>query len=437
MIAGVLIVLIFLVAAGLMITRRVPALLALPGMALAIGLVAGLAAGLPWQPPAAPEGAQPGASLSGFLLDKILTQGASRLAAAMMFAIFGAILSQVVLRQGIARQIVRTAAEFAGDRKLLLAFLLTAAIAVAFSSLSGLGAVIMIGSLALPILIGAGLSPTYSGCLLLWAISLGGMFNAANWALYLDLLGVERHIVAQFAREFGLLMALAATAFLLLEGRKERARAWALSEPGSEARVPACALLTPLLPVGLIMAARWPIIPSFLVGVVYGLLTTEPRRFIPNFTAAILEGLKDVSPVLGLFIGIGMTLNALMDETTRQIMDPFIRAVVPTSTAGYVLFFSLLAPLGLYRGPLNLVGLGAGFAALVLATGLLPPVAIMVAFFATGQIQGVCDPTNTHNVWIAQFTHTSAEDFLKRTLPYVWAFVVVALIYAVMVKGIL
>ncbi|HXE72855.1 MAG TPA: hypothetical protein VNO81_09345, partial [Candidatus Nitrosotenuis sp.] len=170
MIAGVLIVLIFLVAAGLMITRRVPALLALPGMALAIGLVAGLAAGLPWQPPAAPEGAQPGPSLSGFLLDKILTQGASRLAAAMMFAIFGAILSQVVLRQGIARQIVRTAAEFAGDRKLLLAFLLTAAIAVAFSSLSGLGAVIMIGSLALPILIGAGLSPTYSGCLLLWAI---------------------------------------------------------------------------------------------------------------------------------------------------------------------------------------------------------------------------------------------------------------------------
>jgi hypothetical protein len=68
---------------------------------------------------------------------------------------------------------------------------------------------------------------------------------------------------------------------------------------------------------------------------------------------------------------------------------------------------------------------------------LMPPVAIMAAFFAVGQIQGVCDPTNTHNVWLATFTKSSTEKFLKSTIPYVWGFVVAALAYAALVDGVM
>ena len=66
-----------------------------------------------------------------------------------------------------------------------------------------------------------------------------------------------------------------------------------------------------------------------------------------------------------------------------------------------------------------------------------PAVALMAAFFAVGQIQGVCDPTNTHNVWLATFTKGSTEKFLKRTIPYVWGFVVAALAYAALVDGVM
>ena len=57
----------------------------------------------------------------------------------------------------------------------------------------------------------------------------------------------------------------------------------------------------------------------------------------------------------------------------------------------------------------------------MLTTGRLPAMAIMAALMSTGQLQGICDPTNTHNVWTAAATQVDVNDILKKTLPYVWA----------------
>ncbi|MBI3929915.1 MAG: transporter [Armatimonadetes bacterium] len=419
-------------------------MLALPSMAVAIGLVAGLF--YDWS--SLPADAAGPKNLYEFLCKNILTEGASRLAPPMMYAVFGAILSQVVMRTGIAQRIIGVAAEYAGDRKGLLAFLITVAVAACFTSVTGLGAVIMLGSLALPILIAAGLSANYSACLMLFAIAIGGVFNPAILGLYKDTLGIPLEVVTNYILVYGALLSLAAMVFLVLGGLRERRQfAWAavLAEPEPPRRVPALALLTPILPIVLIMAAGYltgkqaitenAIIPAFLVGIVYGCVTTNPRTALQTMTAATLEGLKDISPVIGLFMGIGMALNAMMAEPTKVVMAPFLGAIIPNSPVGFVVFFTLLAPLALYRGPLNFFGLGAGIAGLILGTGLLPPVAVMAAFLAVGQIQGVCDPTNTHNVWLAQFTKGSTETFLKTTLPYVWAFVLAALCYAVFGAG--
>ncbi|MDQ7826569.1 MAG: transporter [Candidatus Eremiobacteraeota bacterium] len=432
MVPGIIIILIFLIIAWFMVTRRMPALLALPVMALSIGLVAGLAAGLPWM-----RKPEEGQCLFNFLFNDILTTGSARLAQAMLYAIFGSILSQVVMRQGIAQRIVKIAAEFAGDRKMLIAFVMTAAISVAFLSLTGLGAVIMLGSLALPILIGGGLSPVFSASIFLFAISLGGVFNGANMGFYTDVLKLDLATVRSCAGAYGILLGLVTVAFLIIEGRKDTERfTWSFTaaEPGK--KTPWYALLTPVIPIALIMlpSLHWPIIPSFLTAILYGCITTEPGRIIQNLTACVMEGLKDIAPVFGLFIGIGMTLAAMMDPVTTQIMDPFIKAVIPRTPLLYIIIFTIFAPLSLYRGPLNLYGLGAGFAALVLGARMLSSEAVMAAFLAVGQIQGICDPTNTHNVWIAQFTKLSPEEFLKKTLPYVWVFVFLALVYSVLVK---
>ena len=430
MLPGILILLIFLAAAGLMYTRRLPALLALPMMALSIATVAGVN-----QPDWTLE------SLRTLLFQTVLTDGAKRLAGAMVTTMFGAMLSQVVMRQGIAQQLIRWAAEYAGDRKLLLALILYGAVAGNFSALSGLGAVIMVGSLVLPILVSSGFTPLYAATVMLLGIAVGGIFNPANWKLYIELLGLSDVVVRQYALQVAAIMVTVSVFYLLFEGRRQsKVFAWAAPAVGFEVegpRVPLIALFTPVLPPALMFFFQWPDIPAFLVAILFGCVVTQPKRVIPNVTAAVLEGLKDVSPVIGLFIGLGMTLNATMDPSSQAIMDPFLKAVLPSSALGYVAFFTLLAPLTLYRGPFNLYGLGAGFAALMAKSAVLPSLAVMTAFMSVGQVQSVCDPTNTHNVWIAQFVHESPDRILKHTLPYIWVFVLLALVFMVGVRGVM
>ena len=250
----------------------------------------------------------------------------------------------------------------------------------------------------------------------------------------MDVLKLPQAVVQEYVVAYGALFALTTLVYLGVGMYRERGSFnWAQSAELPKTKVPLAALLTPILPIALIFCFGMPIIPAFIVGILWGVLTTDPRRCVNNLSAAVLEGLKDVAPVLGLFVGLGMCLGAMTAEPPKAVMAPILAAVIPGRPLSFVLVFSVLAPLALYRGPLNMYGLGAGVASILLGSNLMAPTAILAAFFGVGQVQGVCDPTNTHNVWLAQFTKVGAEKLLKATLPYVWAFVVVALLWAAFV----
>jgi hypothetical protein len=83
-----------------------------------------------------------------------------------------------------------------------------------------------------------------------------------------------------------------------------------------------------------------------------------------------------------------------------------------------VLVFGLLSPLVLYRGPLNPNGVGIAIFTVLLAAHVFPPIVLLAAMMAVVQVQNVCDPTNTANVWVGNFTGVHIEEITKRTLPY-------------------
>ena len=93
----------------------------------------------------------------------------------------------------------------------------------------------------------------------------------------------------------------------------------------------------------------------------------------------------------------------------------------------FVLIFGLLSPLAIYRGPLNVWGLGSGIISLLVASGM-NPVAAMVALRLDSNVQAVCDPTNSHNVWIADFTKTDVNEILKKTILWISVSTLIGLI---------
>jgi len=417
---------IFAVMAVLMYLNRLPAIVALPVMAIAIALVARV----PWAD-----------------LANIISDGAFYLHKAYATAILGAILAQIVAKTGVAETMVKKAAELGGDRPLVLSLLLTGVIALLFTTLGGLGAVIMVATIIFPILLALGLPQLTVGCLFLLGMSLGGIFNLTNWQLYKETLGLQTSAILSFAAPLAVLMAAATIAFAAVQLRPARLRRyWQDPQPPKPVTfAPWYTLLTPIIPLLPVLGfalrnliARptkpfdFPIITAMVIGIAYGLLTAprpEQGR-VQLLTRSAIEGIAAVAPAVALMLGIGMLIKAVTHPLVLEQAQPLLAAILPGSRLGYMIVFTLLAPLALYRGPLNIWGMGFGLAKMMAAAPGLGPAAIMAALLSVGQLQGVCDPTNTHNVWIANYVGIDVQRILRTTLPYVWPAAALGLLLA-------
>ena len=420
-----LIVLIFVVMCTLMYTKKLSALFALPLMAFFIALVSGI--------PFLKDGDNPG------ILTLMFVDGPVRLASAMMMLIFGAILAQYVKHTGIAETIVRKVSELAGDRPIVLGISFMVVLSVLFTTLGGLGSVIMIGSIVLPIMTSVGISSLTAGCILLFALSTGGIFNLANWGLYTSAFGLSVEEIRKFAWPLGGIFLAFGILFVVIETKfggkifRKKKIAWPSANGVPEAsakKVNVFALLTPIVPLIMVLGLKLDIITGFVVAILYCMITTINKNSLNDLTKSVIQGIGDSAGAIFLMIGIGMLLKVVFDPRVTQHIGPQLAGILPGTALMFILFFSILAPLALYRGPLNVWGLGLGIGAIMLSTGKLSAFALMAALMSTGQLQGICDPTNTHNVWTAATTGTDVNDILRKTLPYVWVAAVIGLIIA-------
>jgi len=396
--SGIAIVAVFLLLAGLMVARKLPALLAVPLMAIAMAAIAGNA-------PAA--------------VADVVSRGAVQLAPVYATVIFGALLSRVVLATGIAETIVTYAAEFGGDRPLVLALILCAAVALLFTSVTGLGAIIMIGTIVLPVMMTVGVPRVTAATMFLLAFGLGYILNIAQWKFYRDVFGVDQSQVQSYIYVLFAIDALVLIAFALIRGRSTRDYAtFAIAGAPPRKRAGPWALLTPILPLVLFAGLHVDALVAFLIAALYGVLVTRPREIVATLSAAFIRGVEDVAPAVILMMGIGMLLVAAKTPDVQAAVTPVIAALAPRTPLAYVVVFGLLSPLALYRGPLNPLGVGIGVYSVLATLHVLPPVALVAAVMAVVQVQNVCDPTNTQNVWVANFTGIAVERITRLVLPY-------------------
>jgi H+/gluconate symporter-like permease len=412
-VVGVAILIIFLGFAGLMAAQKMPVLLALPTFAILVALIAGV-----------PLYGQMG------LLQNVIEDGAIRLASSYIAVIFGAWLGTLMNLTGITQRIVKLAAELAGENRYLVAITLAAATAAVFTTIGGLGAIIIVGSIVLPILLSVGIKPLSAASIFLMGFATGLPLNLPNWQFYSQVTGVPLDDVRNFAFIMVGLTALATLVLIVLElrGQGERVR-WSATPtettgtPPADDRsqaVPWYALVTPFVPLVMVIVFKWPIISSLTVGIVYAIASTRPRNPLGALVRTATEAVANGAPAVLLMVVIGMVLNAVLNPQVSNTLVPILGFIAPTNIVWYILLFGLLAPLALYRGPLNLFGLGAGLAGLLIGNHLLSPTATMGGFLADERTQVVGDPTNTQNVWTSDFTSVEVNRLTLKLLPYLW-----------------
>ncbi|MDH6218069.1 TRAP transporter large permease subunit [Streptomyces pseudovenezuelae] len=413
---GVVILLVMAAGVAAMLTRKLPTAFALVILAVVIAFVAG-------------------APLTGknSVLDTVLQEGAPTLAATMIAIVLGSWLGKLLEETGIAGTIVRKIVEFGGDRPVVVALGVLAVSALVGTVTGSAPAAMLAGLIGIPAMIAVGIPKVTAAGTVLMGIAVGIPFELPLWQFFSTALDLPVPTVRGFMVKLFPFALVAAVLYVLVESRRRGVEhTWSLKsvqdKPSSASRrkrlgdAPWYALLTPAVPLILALGFELAIIPSLLAGVLYALVTTTgPREMNKRLLRTLYGGFEVAAPPIALFIAIGILLAAVKLPGAVDALEPLMKAVSPHNAVLFVLVFTLLVPLCLYRGPLNVFGLGAGIAGVLIATGIYPAAVVLGMATSYNQVFGVADPTSTQTVWAAQYAGVSPQQVMVRTLPYVWA----------------
>ncbi|WP_097975256.1 TRAP transporter large permease subunit [Streptomyces sp. gb14] len=411
---GVVILLVMAAGVAAMLTRKLPTGFALVLLAVAIAFIAG-------------------APLTGenSVLDTVLQEGAPALAATMVAILLGSWLGKLLDETGIAGTLVRKIVEFGGDRPVVVALGVLAVSTLVGTVTGSAPAAMLAGIIGIPAMIAVGIPKVTAAGTILMGIAAGMPFELPIWQFFSTALELPVPTVRGFMLKLFPFALAAAVLFVLVETRRRGVEhAWSLKSASARpvsrreqlGDAPWYALLTPVVPLVLALGFEVAILPSMLAGVLYALLTTtRPREMNKRLLRTLYGAFEVAAAPMVLFIAIGILLAAVKLPGAVESLEPLVKAVSPQNPVLFVLVFTLLVPLCLYRGPLNVFGLGAGIAGVLIAAGIYPAVAVLGLATSYNQVFGVSDPTSTQTVWSAQYAGVTPQQVMLRTLPYVWA----------------
>lgn len=432
MIQGILILLFMLVVMGLMVTRKMPTVLALFVLAVGICVIGGV--------PVIATDAEGNAA--GFL-QTVIQAGALKLGDAIMVAVFAGWLGMVMEKTKISETMIKKGAELGGDKTLIVTLVLFVVASLLFTTVNGLGTVIMIGTIVIPILVSVGADKFTATAVMLFAYCVGNNANLSNVNSIAAVIGADFDDVFKILAICAVAAFVSGVIFCVIRYRKT-GKKYAFSAPVEAEEeelyqlkgvTGALAMVTPLIPLVLVIGFKFPFISAFMVSIIWACVFTSIKagwkRTMNMLTKTLFDGFSATAPSATLMIGIGMLLLAINQPSVTESLSPLMRVITPSSTLTFVLFFAVLAPLCLYRGPLNLWGLGAGIAALMVSLNVLPINVIMGGFCAVSTMQLLCCPTNTHNVWVCSYTGEEVTSVTKRLLPWIWPVVILGILVTV------
>jgi len=411
---GILMLLLY-VAVVIVIIRGQSPIIALLSLAVLWGLLAGV----------------PGKDILGQILDK----GGTAYASAIVIIVFGAWFGQALVKTGIAENIIRGAIELAGDRPTIVAMVVSIVTGLLFTSMYGVGAAISIGVIALPIMMSMGIPPWVAAPAFTMPIGAGNYVNLVEFNIFKPMFpGIvydHPYLTFYFTGFAVYVLAACAMSFWNLQLRGTRKySAVSVAAPSARVSIPWYAYIAPAIPVVVVIVFKWGMIPAFILGTCYAILSTQfgRRTFsesVDLFHRTFYDAFPDIATIAALWIICGMLIIAGQLPEVQKVLNPVFGTILPSSRFTVTLFFAVLAPLAIYRGPFATVGTGAALLAMFLNAKAISPLYLYCVWRGANCLQGSQDPTNSWTLWTIGYTKVTHGQFLKTALPWGWLMVAI------------
>lgn len=431
---GVTIIMLWVIACTLMMRGRamIPVLIV---MAVAWGLLAGA---------------------GSKVLTDVLEGGILSFASTTMYVIMGAWLAETLMRTGIAETLIRNAAELAGDRPMAVAVAMVLVITFLFTSMYGVGAAVMVGVIALPIMLTMGISPNVAAAVFSFSITAGLQINLVDFGILKTLFRMEQDYNAFFkvlAVHLSIWVVMAIVLAFVMLRPMGTVRTHAVNTTGYSSgtiddaekggvpagRAPWYALISPIVPVIAVMVFKWPLVPAFLAGIVFALLATihyRPFRVtVDLFQTAFYEGFRSMAPVCALWMIIGCIMKASSLPEVQAPLKTLLGGVLPSTPLTLVIFLALVAPLAIYRGPMCPSGVGSAMIPLFLGIKTVSPAFLLGAWRGVNYTHTATDPICSWVMWTLGYLKISGVSHIKTAIPFSWAAAALCAITALLILG--
>lgn len=382
---------------------------------------------------------EPQASMEGVtflsMLEKVFGTSPSNYCASALVSIFmGAFFGRVLMETGIASTVIRKTVELGGNRPAVTLVLISIVSTACFTSMTGIGPVVALGVIILPIFMSLGISSTVSMFAYMASIMAGSWVNVVYYNQYG---AAMQNLDPRFADytydqffQFGivaLVIALVVSLTVALIGMKKKkvAHAWAAvaSDKVEQKDAPWYSWISIVLPILFIVLVKLPILLAFALSALYALLTCGKLKgkytdICGMLSRIITEGVVDSAPLIG-FVLILSTFSG-----SASYAAPYFKAVLggifPSSALALCLLYAALIPLGMFRSPMTLTGGGAVMCTIVLATANWNPVFVFPLFLAATIAPQFLDLTQSWVSWAFSYTKVSSKDYMKYSVPTIW-----------------
>lgn len=366
------------------------------------------------------------------ILNKIYQSAPEGWGTTLVNVCWGAWFGRVLMETGIASTLIRKTVELGGDKPMVTVTLLNIVTAAIFTAMTGAGPVIAIGVIVLPILMSLGIPKAIALFTFMGSVAAGIYLNPVNFAQYRAFFitpdQLPEFTLGWYALHWGyaaLIIMLVVTTVLtgIFLKKSKTSHAWAAQTRGAAETkdAPLYTLILPIVPVVLKIAFDFSVIGGFVIAGFAALFLCGKMKgnFAENcqlVNKLYYDGVVDTAPL------VGFLLTLPMFNTVAAYASPYFEvilgSVMPKSELVVCIAFAVLICMGLFRGPLTLVGCGAATLG-VLSNVASFSVPFLYAVFAIPTITvniGSCI-TQSWVAWGLAYTKVESKEFLKLSIP--------------------
>jgi len=382
------------------------------------------------------------------VVDDVFQKSVAGYGATIAIIVFGAWFGRILVDTGIAGYIIKKTVELAGDRPLVTTLLLCTVCALIFTSAFGVGSVMAIGMIVLPIMFSLGIDKKTAMGSYLLSVSAGMWLNIAYvsqfFAVFKNIKYDDNYI--HFAVIATVIHIAVMLAFIVFNYKRNQAsshaRAWSATGTApannQSQHLNALCILVPFVPIFMVAIFKWQPVPAFLMGVFLGLLLTKNltsyQLAVEKVQKTLYDGIADSGLLIGMLYGVNIFQAAA--KQVSPILQHVMGGLIPTDPVVIVAGFCILAPLALFRGPLMIWGSGIALASILQAMGtfsepflfmifLVPPVAIVAS---------VC-PTQSWSMWALSYAKVEPKQYIKTNLAWGWLIMILVQVVGYIMIG--